>query len=116
MQQSLLNLQNCNAHDKVPVTARLLRKVISNLLKAESVTEMEKFGKLRLSNAKIRSCFVDMVAGLHCLEALGFTKKMVMNDKGVREEYMVFDFSKRDPKVLWHAMNLIDLHYPDTST
>merc|ERR1712207_48827 len=43
--QSILNLNNCNAHEKMPATAKLLRKVVTNLLSAESETDQEKFGK-----------------------------------------------------------------------
>lgn len=97
--QSVLNLNNCNDHFKMPATAKLLRKVIQNLLMAETVSDQEKYGKLRLSNKKIRAAFVEMQYGVEALQSLGFQRKNIYSEKdGKMDDYMVFDFSKMNTK------------------
>ena len=101
--QSILNLNNCNAHDKMPPTAKLLRKVVTNLLSAESVTDQEKFGKLRLTNKKIKAAFVDMEYGVETLESLGFVQQKVYNEKIQQmDDYMIFNFERMNHKFSLH--------------
>ena len=83
----------------MPATAKLLRKVIQNLLMAETVSDQEKYGKLRLSNKKIRAAFVEMQYGVEALQSLGFQRKNIYSEKdGKMDDYMVFDFSKMNTK------------------
>eukprot|EP01084_Bolivina_argentea_P023444 43727_1 len=112
--QSILNLNNCNAHEKMPGTAKLLRKVVTNLLSAETIEDQEKFGKLRLTNKKIKATLVDMEYGVETLQAIGFTKKKIYNDKEQKmDDYMIFDFSNVNHKGLIHVMDLLNEYYPE---
>ena len=97
--QSILNLNNCNPHEKMPATAKLLRKVITNLMGAVTKEDHEKYGKLRLSNKKIKAAFVDMEYGVETLESLGFEKKKIYNEKEHRmDDYLVFNFTNTNNK------------------
>jgi len=112
--QSILNLNNCNAHDQMPPTAKLLRKVVTNLLSAENVADQEKFGKLRLTNKKIKAAFVDMEYGLETLQSLGFVRQKILNEKIQQmDDYMVFDFGHINHKALIHVMDLLNEYYPE---
>lgn len=112
--QSLLNLQNCNPHLKMPATAKLLRKILSNILQAESIEDQEKYGKIRLTQKKIKSAIVDMKYGVDILTDLGFVNKRIVNEKsGMMDEYMVYDFENANQKAIWHVMELLDEHYPE---
>eukprot|EP01083_Nonionella_stella_P083127 229706_1 len=130
--QSILNLNNCNAHEKMPPTAKLLRKVVTNLLSAETKEDQDKFGKLRLSNKKIKAAFVDMEYGVEALQSLGFIKKKIYNDKEHKmDDYMLFDFTHINHKLrdalvhfhspsircmyraLCHVMDLLNEYYPE---
>ena len=112
--QSMLNLNNCNPHDKMPSTAKLLRKVVTNLLSAETKEDQDKFGKLRLTNKKIKAAFVDMEYGVETLEALGFSKQKVYNEKEHKmDDYMVFEWMNINHKALIHTMDLLNEYYPE---
>lgn len=112
--QSILNLNNCNPHDKMPGTAKLLRKIVTNLLSAETKDDQDKFGKLRLTNKKIKATLVDMEYGVETLESLGFSKKKIYNDKEHKmDDYMLFDFMNTNHKALIHVMDLLNEYYPE---
>merc|ERR1712129_595803 len=99
------NLNNCNDHFAMPATAKLLRKVVNNLLVAEEEEDQDKFGKLRLGNKKIKAAFVDMQYGVETLESLGFARKSIYNEKTAQmDEYMLFDFEHKNIKALLHVM------------
>lgn len=110
----MLNLNNCNPHEKMPSTAKLLRKVVTNLLSAETKEDQDKFGKLRLTNKKIKAAFVDMEYGVETLKALGFEKKKIYNDKEHKmDDYMVFEWININHKALIHTMDLLNEYYPE---
>lgn len=112
--QSVLNLNNCNDHFQMPATAKLLRKVITNILSAETVGDQEKYGKLRLTNKKIRAAFVEMEYGVETLQSLGFERKSVFNEKdGKMDDYMVFNFQRQNTKALLHVLDLLNEYYPE---
>jgi len=112
--QSILNLNNCNPHEKMPATAKLLRKIITNILSAESKSDQEKFGKLRLTNKKIKATLVEMEYGVETLQSLGFSKKKIYNDKEHKmDDYMVFDFMNINHKALIHVMDKLNEYYPE---
>ncbi|ETO27809.1 hypothetical protein RFI_09323, partial [Reticulomyxa filosa] len=71
----------------------------NKVISAETLSDQEKFGKLRLANPKIKQSFVDLTGGLDCLVALGFEQRTVANDANVLEEYMIFDFSRIDKEI-----------------
>eukprot|EP01084_Bolivina_argentea_P030424 56387_1 len=95
-------------------TAKLLRKVITNLLSAKTIDHQEKFGKLRLCNKKIKAAFVDMKYGVETLQSIGFKKKQIYFDKEHKmADYMIFDFVNVNHKGLIHAMDLLNEYYPE---
>ena len=84
----------------MPVTAKLLRKVVTNLLKAETKEDQEKYGKLRLTQKKIKAAFVDVEYGVETLEALGFIQQKAYNEKEQKmDDYVVFDFQNINHKL-----------------
>jgi len=112
--RSIMNLNNCNDHFAMPATAKLLRKVVNNLLVAEEEEDQDKFGKLRLGNKKIKAAFVDMQYGVETLESLGFARKSIYNEKTAQmDEYMLFDFEHKNIKALLHVMELLNEYYPE---
>lgn len=116
VKQSLTKMQNNNSSFDVTPTAKLLKKIISNILKVEpnNISDQEKYGKLRLNNPKINKAFVQLKFGLETLNSLGFNHTILPNEQGIHEEYMVYDFNLNNQEQLWYAINAIDTYYPDT--
>lgn len=74
IQEKLILFVNESDPDVVAGTAKTMLKMIDNLLKAESVEEKEKFGRLRLTNKAIIKRFVKVPYALALLGAIGFVK------------------------------------------
>jgi len=74
IQEQLILFVNESSPDVVAGTAKTMLKMIDNLLKAETVEDKEKFGRLRLNNKAIIKRFVKVPYALALIGTIGFVK------------------------------------------
>jgi len=87
IQEQLILFVNESKPDVVAGTAKIMLKMIDNLLKAETVEQKEKFGRLRLNNKAIIKRFVKVPYALALLGAIGFVKDTSGDEEVLNFEY-----------------------------
>ena len=96
-----------NEHSAVLSSFGVMRKLIANATTKGQVEgdESAKFRKVRLSNAKIRSCITDVVGALDIMMACGF---LLVEEDG--ESYLAYPLGDSGPSWLARALHQLQ-HY-----